>query len=433
MIQETPVHPPSIPMSAFTFQSAAPLSKESAISVQSMQSQPLTTQQQQQQRAWSPPRPPLSPILPAAELPPHLAPTTTGSGTFYTPNFVSGRAIFTHTEAARAAAAQRASAAVAAAAASAAIESVAGDPHLADSHVATSLPPAPLPIDFASNTDVLALQSTISILQLQKKKATADIRALQQAKVAALAQPEAFLRQLQDIQQGTQQGRQTAVDDSDNGSSSDSDVDAGDEINGGSTKIKEADVDLPTEDPVPTPGRSFATAKGRLQHQQQSPLSQTSSSEAAPGVPDLRKLPQPQNIVRMPPINWNKYAVVGEGLEKLHADQIRRPPVGAPAAATLFMENGQSNQALYKFQGGLENAAAAADTAPGAPEYQGIASPYDPLKDVLDPAGTAAALVPTAAVFATSANGVDATTSSAVPSTVTASIRRRSQSSATRR
>lgn len=412
---------------------------------------PSRQQQQQQQRAWSPPRPPLSPILPVAELPPHLAPTTTGSGTFYTPSFVSGRAVFTHTEAAREAAAQRA------AAASAAVEPVAGGPHPADPHAEAPLPPAPLPIDFASNTDVLALQSTIAILQLQKKRATADIQALQQAKVAALAQPEAFLRQLQGIQQGIQQGKGSAADDSD----SDSDSDSGsDNKMGDGDEVKKDDANLSPKSngpsnstlTAPPPGRRIATAKGRLQHQQ-SASSQTSSSDTAPAtaaasaapapsLPDLRKLPQPQNIVRMPPINWNKYAVVGEGLEKLHADQLRRPPVGAPAAATLLPHSGQNEQALYTFQGGLENAAAAAALAPVAPDYHGIASPYDPLKDVLGPEGTADARLPqpaapaqasTSTRAASTASGNGAVAANVVSSAVAAPAARRGRSSVSRR
>lgn len=42
------------------------------------------------------------------------------------------------------------------------------------------------------------------------------------------------------------------------------------------------------------------------------------------------KLPKPQKVVRMPHINWDQYAVVGDSLEKLHADQLRNPPEGSP-------------------------------------------------------------------------------------------------------
>lgn len=39
-------------------------------------------------------------------------------------------------------------------------------------------------------------------------------------------------------------------------------------------------------------------------------------------------IPAPQNIVRMPPINWAKYKVVGEPLDRMHEEQLRRPHSG---------------------------------------------------------------------------------------------------------
>lgn len=45
---------------------------------------------------------------------------------------------------------------------------------------------------------------------------------------------------------------------------------------------------------------------------------------------NLGKIPTPQNIVRMPPINWAKYQIVGEPLDKMHAEQLRRPSAGEP-------------------------------------------------------------------------------------------------------
>ena len=42
------------------------------------------------------------------------------------------------------------------------------------------------------------------------------------------------------------------------------------------------------------------------------------------------KIPGPQNIVRCPPINWAKYHVVGDSLDKLHDEQVLRPTSGQP-------------------------------------------------------------------------------------------------------
>ena len=40
-------------------------------------------------------------------------------------------------------------------------------------------------------------------------------------------------------------------------------------------------------------------------------------------------IPLPQNIVRCPPVNWAKYHVIGESLDKLHAEQQNRPSQGS--------------------------------------------------------------------------------------------------------
>ena len=42
-------------------------------------------------------------------------------------------------------------------------------------------------------------------------------------------------------------------------------------------------------------------------------------------------IPGPQNIVRCPPINWSKYHIVGESLDKLHEEQKIRPTNGEPS------------------------------------------------------------------------------------------------------
>ncbi|KAL9067567.1 MAG: hypothetical protein Q9157_006771, partial [Trypethelium eluteriae] len=42
------------------------------------------------------------------------------------------------------------------------------------------------------------------------------------------------------------------------------------------------------------------------------------------------KLPGMQNIFRCPPVNWAKYHVVGESLDKLHEEQMKRPNEGEP-------------------------------------------------------------------------------------------------------
>ncbi|KAL4964585.1 uncharacterized protein BDV14DRAFT_174371 [Aspergillus stella-maris] len=69
---------------------------------------------------------------------------------------------------------------------------------------------------------------------------------------------------------------------------------------------------------------------------------------------DLGTLPAAQNVVRMPPVNWAKYQVVGGSLDKMHEEQLRRPSTGEP----------RRDEGL-------------------APEYM-LASPYRPLVDKLE-------------------------------------------------
>ncbi|KAJ4295700.1 hypothetical protein N0V88_004402 [Collariella sp. IMI 366227] len=119
-------------------------------------------------QASSPSRPPVSPITPTRE---HAQLPGAGSATKSTttqtppqhPDFALGRPLFTHTT--------------------------------QTDQVAVT-PPRAQPIDFDSNPDVLALRSAITILQLQKARATADIQSLSRAKEAALAHPAAFAADL---------------------------------------------------------------------------------------------------------------------------------------------------------------------------------------------------------------------------------------------
>lgn len=180
-------------------------------------------------------------------------------------------------------------------------------------------PPAPAPLAFDANPDVIAIKSAISILQIQKNRATADIQALSRAKDAAVVEPEAFLRDLVD---GKINAPQPERDDS---SDEDDDMD-----NAGEGSSKQ---------PLQDQSREWTT------------------------------LPTPQNVVRCPPINWSQYAIVGDSLDKLHAEQVSRPIQGTPATI------GQGG--MYEFKGG-----------DGKQEtYPGIAAPYHPLQDKVDKKG----------------------------------------------
>lgn len=57
-------------------------------------------------------------------------------------------------------------------------------------------PPQPVPIDFETNSDAIALKSSLSILLLQRKKAEEDIVRLHRMKKAAKEDPMGFANDL---------------------------------------------------------------------------------------------------------------------------------------------------------------------------------------------------------------------------------------------
>ncbi|KAI9048171.1 hypothetical protein LZ554_007966 [Drepanopeziza brunnea f. sp. 'monogermtubi'] len=138
--------------------------------------------------------------------------------------------------------------------------------------------PAPEPIKFDENPDVLATKAALSILLMQRRIAEEDIKSLQRTKERGMADPEEFLRALQagEIKQKGPALMGMAPDDDDD-----------DEV------VESVEQD-------------------------------TKDSKA------WEKLPKQQNVVRLPHINWDQYAVVGDSLEKLHADQLQNPPEGSP-------------------------------------------------------------------------------------------------------
>ncbi|KAF9240502.1 hypothetical protein DTO027I6_8427 [Penicillium roqueforti] len=142
--------------------------------------------------------------------------------------------------------------------------------------------PPPIPISESENPDAIALRSAISILQMQKQQSLRDIQALDRMKEAAAADPEGFAHELAAGRLKTQ----------DHGAVIQfSEDDADDEENEDGSK---------RTNPDGSPASNFG------------------------------HIPVPQNIVRMPPINWAKYQVVGEPLDRMHEEQLHRPSSGEP-------------------------------------------------------------------------------------------------------
>lgn len=179
-------------------------------------------------------------------------------------------------------------------------------------------PPPPQPIAFDGNPDVIALKSAISILQIQRQKAIADLQSLSRTKDDAVLDPEAFVKDLVNGKINAPGG--TTADDDDD--------DDDDEM-----KLDDAGEGSSKQPPAARPR-------------------------------EWTNIPQPQNVVRCPPINWSQYAVVGESLDKLHSEQVSRPSQGTPAA---FGANG-----TYEFKGEGKQE-----------KYMGVAAPYAPLQDRL--------------------------------------------------
>ncbi|KAJ5238330.1 hypothetical protein N7468_002949 [Penicillium chermesinum] len=140
--------------------------------------------------------------------------------------------------------------------------------------------PPPVPISESENPDAIALRSAISILQMQKQQSLRDINTLERLKEAAGANPEAFARDLADGRLRTEEDHGTVIQFSDNRA-----MDAGEDAD---------------------------------------------DNEKADGTSSFGRIPKPQNIVRMPPINWAKYQIVGEPLDRMHEEQLHRPSPGAP-------------------------------------------------------------------------------------------------------
>lgn len=225
-------------------------------------------------------------------------------------------------------------------------------------------PPALISFD-DDNPDVLALKSAISILQLQRAKATRDAQQLARVKADALADPAAFIADLQ-------AGRVAAEDDSlfpsgrgarprrgravRSGDGDGDDVEMADDDDD-DDEDDDDDHDESGEDD--TSGAGTEGSKSASGPQQQ-------GNTATGGERSWHTLPKPQNVVRCPPINWAQYGIVGESLDKLHAEQQRAPAQGSPAFVTP--------SGSFEFQGGVHPG------GPGEP-LVGIAAPYMPGRD----------------------------------------------------
>ncbi|KAK8168239.1 hypothetical protein BKA80DRAFT_57563 [Phyllosticta citrichinensis] len=148
--------------------------------------------------------------------------------------------------------------------------------------------PPSKPIDETENTDAIALRSAIALLQIQRDKSKTDIQALQRIKQAAVAEPEAFVE----------------------------------ELKSGRLKPKRETNDVL--------GPTLGGLESLINSDQEDSDDEARSPTSGPPPPKFGPVPEMQNIFRCPPINWDKYHVVGESLDKIHLEQRQRPGHAPP-------------------------------------------------------------------------------------------------------
>ncbi|KAK8197648.1 hypothetical protein IWZ00DRAFT_541728 [Phyllosticta capitalensis] len=143
--------------------------------------------------------------------------------------------------------------------------------------------PPSKPIEESENLDAIALRSAIALLQIQRDRSKKDIQTLQRIKNAAVAEPEAFVE----------------------------------ELKSGRLKPKREKNDIL--------GPTLSGLDSIIDSDQDDSDDEARSPTSGPPPPKFGPVPEAQNVFRCPPINWDKYHVVGESLDKIHIDQRQRP------------------------------------------------------------------------------------------------------------
>ncbi|KAE9962983.1 hypothetical protein BLS_009811 [Venturia inaequalis] len=201
------------------------------------------------------------------------------------------------------------------------------------------------PFSDKSNPDGIALRSTASLLQMQAAKAKQDLQALEQLKALAVQDPVAFTQELVAGRVKTQANTGGILGPTLGPMDSLFKDAVSEEVK---SEENETMKDTPNaaEDDTSTPSASMSNTASRFP-----------------------QIPAPQNIVRVPPINWAKYGVVGDALDRLHEEQRTNPSPSQPEILPT-RDTQPSQPVLEQHQ----------DSADKAPAYQ-VAAPYNPLKD----------------------------------------------------
>ncbi|KAK3675496.1 hypothetical protein LTR78_004579 [Recurvomyces mirabilis] len=229
---------------------------------------------------------------------------------------------------------------------------------------ATFIPPAaPQPFSSEDSTDAIALRAAISALQFQRKKAKDDLRCLEGLKKAAVDEPGRFreevragrLREQREEFAGWRgvldgEGSDDDNDEEDDEEDEEETLDA-DEMHDVKKEIASQETQLPSEILDSQPSRPSSSEKMKA-----------NPTARPPKPPDFTTIPGPQNIIRMPAMNWEKYHIVGSALDQMHEQQRKWPGFD-------FAYDGK-----HPANGGVGR------------EYS-VAAPYSPFLDVLAAGG----------------------------------------------
>lgn len=196
----------------------------------------------------------------------------------------------------------------------------------ADPNRGISTIPAPQPVEFdeEENTDVAAVRAALAILHHQKQKSERDIKTLQTLKRSLRQDPARFTEEL---------------------------------VAG---RLREERM---PDDPL------HATfPRNVYEEADEDDMDHEVSAESRHDTSSYPKIPSKQNVVRCPPVNWNKYHIVGKPLDLMHEEQRKRPSEGQPSSGPIL-------QAGNPF-----HTPSSAASGPPAPLHH-IYKPYDPFSD----------------------------------------------------
>jgi len=172
--------------------------------------------------------------------------------------------------------------------------------------------PAPVPIDESTNTDAIALRSAIALLQLQRERSRRDIVALERVREEAMRDPAGFVDELGRRGKKRRAGEARA------------------DVLGPTLGAEAGAVESGAAmEEVKTEAKDTQDEDEEIVDEEQEGRDSDDNDEQ-PSEDKFPVMPTPQNVFRCPPINWAKYHITGEPLDRLHEEQRQRPTPGEP-------------------------------------------------------------------------------------------------------